>query len=83
MTMDDDGVRAESAGSVVGESEPGTEYFDAPDWEIEVRALEERASRQALLQTELAEMAQDDEIAAQALAKREIMLRISDVAQDF
>ena len=57
-------------------------YTGAVAYETEDLALEESAARRAAAAQALAETTQNQEIAAEALTRRQVMLRISDVAQD-
>ena len=54
--MDDDGVPTEPAESVTTDSE----FVDAPDWEVEIRSLEERAARNAAAAKAIAETTQNE-----------------------
>ena len=75
LPMDDDGVPTEPAESVTD-----SEFVDAPDWEVELRSLEERAARNAARARAIAETTQDAEAADKARKRTTLMLMLSEVA---
>ena len=74
--MDDDGVQTEPADSEL--SDP--EFVDAPDGEVELQSLRERAARNAERARAIAETTLDDELRDQAEKRNTLMLKFSEVA---